>query len=112
MYAIIATDGDIINPVRKNIIDALAPSMGENVTEDMQMMEDVVDDVNDNEGCHVYLGFGISPQLRQGGVCPQRPRVRSARRQHHSWLLSHELLPRGAYSQPRPARRGSLFVRP
>lgn len=61
MYAIIATDGDIINAVRKNIVDALAPSMGENVTEDMQMMENVVDDVNDNEGCHAYLGFGISP---------------------------------------------------
>lgn len=61
MYAIIATDGNIIDAVRKNIVDALAPSMGENVTEDMQAMEYIIDDVNDNEGCHAYLGFGISP---------------------------------------------------
>ena len=61
MYAIIATDGNIIDAVRKDIVEALAPSMGENVTDDMQMIEDVVDDVNSNDGCHVYLGFGISP---------------------------------------------------
>lgn len=61
MYAIIATDSDIIDCVRKNIVDQLAFSMGENVTDDMQAMEYIVDDVNDNEGCHVYLGFGISP---------------------------------------------------
>ena len=29
MYAIIATDGDIINAVRKNVMDELAPSMGD-----------------------------------------------------------------------------------
>lgn len=61
MYAIIATDSDIIDCVRKNIVDQLASSMGENVTDDMQSIEYIVDDVNDNEGCHVYLGFGISP---------------------------------------------------
>lgn len=61
MYAIIATDSDIIDCVRKNIADELAPSMGENVTQDMEAIEYVVDDVNDNEGVHVYLGFGVSP---------------------------------------------------
>lgn len=35
--------------------------MGENVSDDMQSIEYIVDDVNDNDGCHVYLGFGISP---------------------------------------------------
>ena len=61
MYAIIATDGDIINAVRKNVVDELAPSMGENLDQDMQAIEYIVDDVNGNEGCHIYLGFGISP---------------------------------------------------
>lgn len=61
MYAIIATDDNIIDAIRKNIVDELAPSMGENLNQDMQAIEYVVDDVNDNEGCHVYLGFGISP---------------------------------------------------
>ena len=61
MYAIIATDSDIIDCVRKNIVDQLASSMGENITDDMQSLEYIVDDVNDNDGCYVYLGFGISP---------------------------------------------------
>lgn len=50
MYAIIATDSDIIDCVRKNIVDELAPSMGENVTQDMEAIEYVVDNVNDNGG--------------------------------------------------------------
>lgn len=61
MYAIIATDSDNIDCVRKNIVDKLAPSMGENVTQDMEAIEYVVDDVNALVVVHVYLGFGISP---------------------------------------------------
>lgn len=62
MYAIVACDEKNVNVVRQYIIEDLADSLGENTTEDMSKVEDVVDHMNVNGGCRVYLGFGISPR--------------------------------------------------
>lgn len=61
MYAIVASDEKNINVIREYIIQDLANSLGEDTTEDMVTIEEIVDDMND-EGCRCYLGFGISPR--------------------------------------------------
>lgn len=61
MYAIVACDEKNVNVVRGFIVENLANSLGENTTEDMSTVETLVDSLNSEEGCRVYLGFGISP---------------------------------------------------
>lgn len=61
MYAIVAASEKNINVIRGFVVEDLANSLGENTTEDMAIVEDIVDDMNVNEGCRCYLGFGISP---------------------------------------------------
>ena len=61
MYAIVASDEKNINVIREYVMRDLADSLGENTTEDMVKVENVVDDMND-EGCRCYLGFGIGPR--------------------------------------------------
>lgn len=61
MYAIVACDEKNVNVVRGLVVEDLANSLGENTTEDMSTVEALVDSLNSEEGCRVYLGFGISP---------------------------------------------------
>ena len=61
MYAIVASDEKNINVIREYVMRDLADSMGENTTEDMVKIEEIMDDMND-DGCRCYLGFGIGPR--------------------------------------------------
>lgn len=62
MYAIVASSEKNINIIREFVVRDLANSLGENTTEDMTRVEDVVDYMNVEENCRTYLGFGISPR--------------------------------------------------
>lgn len=62
MYAIVACDEKNVNVVRQCIVEDLADSLGENTTRDMSTIEALVDSLNAEDGCRVYLGFGISPR--------------------------------------------------
>ena len=48
MYAIVASDEKNINVIREYVMRDLADSLGENTTEDMVKIEEIVDDMNDD----------------------------------------------------------------
>ena len=62
MYAIVAASEKNISIIRNFVVEDLANSLGENTTEDMSTVEALVDSLNAEDGCRVYLGFGISPR--------------------------------------------------